>query len=247
MRNKVIGITRVRNESHIIMECLDNAARFCDAIVVLDDASTDNTLELVLSHPMVIQVIENKIWETDRNARLQLEGLQRSQAYNVALEFLPDWIYVFDADEFADFEGIDLSDETVDAYKMRLYDYYITKEDAHLSWKERTKIGVEYRDITMLFRTKEKVRFSTRVPQLPPNYRVKTSGSVKHYGKAISIEEWEETCKYYVNHLAEPGISEKWAARVGKAIHTVSDFGNPLISWENRKIYGIPLVDNMGK
>jgi glycosyltransferase involved in cell wall biosynthesis len=244
MSNRVIGITRVRNEEHIIMGCLDNAAYHCDGIVVLDDASTDRTLELVHSHPIVIEVIENKIWEDDPTIRLQLEGLHRSQAYNVAMGFLPSWIYVFDADEFADFENVDLDNPNIDAYKMRLWDFYITPGDKDLPWSQRDYIGPEYRDILTLFRPHPKIRFTSRVPKLPINYRVEQAGKIKHYGKAISIDEWEKTCYYYSYHLAERGISRKWKGRVGKAIHTKSDFGKPLITWEEAEEKGIPLIDN---
>ena len=68
--------------------------------------------------------------------------------------------------------------------------------------------------------------------------------SVRHYGKAISVEEWERTCDYYAHHTAEPGLAEKWAARRGKAVHEywTSDFGNKLIRWRERHELGIELT-----
>lgn len=238
---KKIGITRVRNESHIIWDTLNHVSQFVDGIIVLDDSSQDNTVDIANFHPHVIRVIENKIWEPDPKIRRQLEGIQRQQVYNAALQYDPEWIYYFDADEFADFEGIDF---TADAYKMRLWDFYITPEDKDEDYKSRVWIGPEYRDILMLWKVKPGIFFTSRVPKIPSPKKIVTAGSVKHYGKAISVQEWEDTCKYYMHHLNERGIKKKWTNRVGKAIHTLSDFGNPLIHWVKRKELGFPLVDN---
>ena len=46
-------------------------------------------------------------------------------------------------------------------------------------------------------------------------------GTVKHFGKGISVEHWEETCDYYINHLNErmpngEDISTKWKKRMDK-------------------------------
>ncbi|NCU33402.1 MAG: hypothetical protein EOM23_10865 [Candidatus Moranbacteria bacterium] len=72
------------------------------------------------------------------------------------------------------------------------------------------------------------------------------AGYVKHYGKAISIEEWEKTCDYYINERGDDQkfktFKNKWLARRGKAIHTMSDFGSELIQWHEREEKGIPLT-----
>jgi len=236
---KIIGITRVRNEEHIIGDTLEHVSKLVDGIMIFDDHSTDETVEICKSFPKVISCFENARWESNPIIRLSLEGKHRQLLYQLAKDiYNPDWIYCFDADEFADFEGIDF---TADAYKLRLFDYYITPKDANLTWRDRKYIGQEYRDITMLFRPHPDIRFSSRVPTLPNIYNIQTQGFVKHYGKAISVEEWEKTCQYYINHLSEPGIKKRWQGRIGKAIHTKSDFGRDLITWEEREKKGIKL------
>lgn len=241
MKYDLIAISRVRNESHIIGDVLEHVSKLVDAIIILDDASDDETVRICKQFPKVVKVIEKDIWNPDPRTRLYLEGAHRLELYRAALKYSPQWIYVFDADEFAYFENIDFK---ADAYYLRLWDYYITPEDAHLDWRHRTKIGPEYRDIKMLFKPHPDIKFSSRVPKLPKHYKVKRAGSVKHYGKAISVEEWDKTCEYYINHHAEKGISKKWRHRLGRAIHTKSDFGADLITWDNRRSLGYLLIDN---
>ena len=52
-----------------------------------------------------------------------------------------------------------------------------------------------------------------------------------HYGKSLSVEHWEETCDYYINHFPFQTYGRKWLARKGQAIHTQSDFMRPLYEW----------------
>ncbi len=115
---------------------------------------------------------------------------------------------------------------------MRLLNFNITRADSHLTWQDREWMGPEYRDIIMLFRAGEGVRFKQREP-VGVSGNKKLQGYVKHYGKAISIESWESTCDYYIKYF--PRYAKKWIARKGKAIHFISDFGRPLIRWDDRK------------
>jgi glycosyltransferase involved in cell wall biosynthesis len=49
----VIGVTRIRNESEIISNTLDHMATFCDKVIVYDDCSTDNTVDICNNHHIV--------------------------------------------------------------------------------------------------------------------------------------------------------------------------------------------------
>lgn len=246
---KIVGITRVRNEEHIINDVLNRVAKFVDCIVVYDDASTDRTLEICKAHPKVAIVIENKTWQTEPQERDQAEGSHRNFVYQIAKENCEaDWVYYFDADEIimpkAPLKS--LAEAGPEAYRFRLYDFYITEEDKDKTWKERRWIGPEYRDILMFFKAVPGVHFYQREPVGPWGI-IEMGGDVRHYGKAISIDEWEKTCDYYVRHIGGqylPKFTRKWEARKGKAIHTISDFGKPLILWEERTEKGIPLEDN---
>lgn len=246
---KIVGITRVRNEEHIIGDVLNRVAKFVDCIVVYDDASTDRTLEICKAHDKVAYLVENKTWATEPRERDFAEGNHRNLVYQIAKENLQaDWIYYFDADEIImPTESLSkLAEKGPEAYTFRLYDFYITEEDKDKPWKERRWMGPEYRDILMFFKVMPGVHFYQREP-VGPWKAIERGGDVRHYGKAISIDEWEKTCDYYVRHIGGqylPKFTRKWEARRGKAIHTVSDFGKPLILWEERHDKGVPLIDN---
>ena len=233
-RPKIVGITRIRDEENIIKNTLDHVSELVDEIYVYDDASTDNTVQVCRDHPSVKHVIEGKEWDPTPQGRNKAEGTLRQQVFKYARDQAnADWVYYFDSDEYAYFENIDF---TADCYYFRLFDFYITEEDKDKHYLQREWMGPEYRDIPMLFKATQQLLFEQRIPL--NRGRTAFGGYVKHYGKAISVEEWDKTCNYYINHRWNGGIHnsllERWKSRVGKAIHTVSDFNRPLIRWEER-------------
>lgn len=230
-----LGITRVRNEEVILQSTLDRLKPHLDGVIAFDDASNDGTMDILTGDPFVIGIMRNMTWASDPKERMILESSQRTSLYDFALTQRPEWVLYFDADEHIYFDAIDWSSRY--NYFFRLFDVYITKEDQYKHFSEREMIGCEYRDIPMLFRPEDVTRFYNRLPIGVGSCMM--GGTVKHFGKGISVDHWEETCDYYINNLYEVGvtgetISDKWRKRKGKAIHTESDFGNPLIKWDER-------------
>lgn len=238
-----LAITRIRNEEVIIQSTLDRLSYHFDGVVVLDDCSTDNTVQICREHPLVRHIIEVDHWQSDPSIRKTLETTQRQFLHDKACQlFRPDWVLYFDGDEHFYFDDIDWTSNHT--YWFKLFHVYITPEDKDKHFLEREWVGMEYAHIPMLFRPP--AYFYNRIPRKLGT--VAEGGSVKHFGKGISIEHWEETCNYYANHLEETmadggSISEKWEKRKGKAIHTKSDFGNDLIRWRDR--YRVPIVKEM--
>jgi hypothetical protein len=231
---KIAGITRVRNESGIIQNTLDHVAKFVDVIYVYDDASEDLTPNICEAHPAVDLVVQGDWWDPTPKGRAEAEGLPRHKLYEYAVKQGADWVYCFDADEYLVPVDIDFK---ADTYYFRLFDYYITPEDIDATYLEREWMGPEYRDIPMLFNTKFNLRFTQRVPRGYGRY-MEFGGWVKHYGKAYSVEQWEEDCRYYAEVRwkdRRPVLRQRWLDRMGKAVHTKSDFDRPLITWEDRK------------
>ncbi len=62
---KIVGLVQVKNEEIFIEQCLRALSLYTDAIVILDDASTDRTLEIIKAlapECRIEAIIENKEW-----------------------------------------------------------------------------------------------------------------------------------------------------------------------------------------
>ncbi len=233
----IAGITKVRNEEHLIQDTLDHFAETCDAIYVYDDYSTDATPDICEDHPAVSRVIRGLTLDPDRP---RAEFRNRQAALVAAQRDNPEWILCFDADE-----RIEMPDgwQDYDAVRMKLFDFYITEEDVDLTYKDRRWLGPEYREILMMYRNLVSTKFQyrdQREMRLRGNQKILKAGYVKHYGKAISVDEWEKTCDYYAE-WPEP-YATKWKNRRGQAVHSMSDFGRPLIRWDEKELYGARLT-----
>lgn len=244
-RVSVYGLTRVRNEARIILETLDHMAGFCTGgIYVYDDASEDDTAWLCEGHPAVRKVLRGTRWNPDR---AEAEYQNRAEVLALARESATreDWFIYMDADERVEFDWTSLEriPENVIGIRMRLFDFYITPEDVDKNYWERCWLGPEYRSILTIFRNLPTLSYhipDQREVDLGVAGRIIEAGYLRHYGKAESVEQWEETCTYYETHF--PMYADKWKRRHGKAIHSASDFGFPLIRWEQKELFGLPMT-----
>ncbi|CAN7550115.1 glycosyltransferase family 2 protein [Polaromonas sp. LjRoot131] len=241
--HRLVGITRVRNESLVLGDTLDYVGEQVDAIVAYDDASTDGTLDILLNHPKVAMVIGNALWERDTIARLSAETRHRGLLLQLARSKLNfDWALCFDADEritgnLREFIGSE-SAARYNGVRVRLFDAYMTAED-HTPFVHGQRLldfrrffGPEQRDILMLWRNLPAVQYSGLDSREPTGVdHVITNFYCQHYGKAISVDQWEETCDYYIKHFPPETYGQKWLARKGHAVHTHSDFSRPLFEW----------------
>jgi glycosyltransferase involved in cell wall biosynthesis len=242
-RRSIVAMVRVRNEELLLEDTLDHLASFADGIVVFDDASTDSSKETALRHPAVLEVISSKHWR--KSGRQWEETANRRLLYQRSLRWRPEWVFYADADER--FSGdirrmlLEETPEHVHGIRVSLFDAYLTPDDhegyrqGQPLWGLRKWFGPERRRILVAWRPSPSVDFTTpdaREPQgIAGDLSDPQSFLCQHYGKGLSIEQWDETCRYYIDRF--PIYRDKWQARLGKAIHTESDFGSPLFSWDD--------------
>lgn len=235
---RIFGITKIRGEEKIIQETLDHWGSICTGgIYVIDDASEDKTVEICKKHSKVKAVLETENWDPDRE---KMEWMHRQRILERARKDADedDWFVYFDADEriyFNDWHF--LFEEGIGAIACRLYDIYITPEDAdEPNHNLRKWVGPEFRTIVFFFKNSPYLSYDKpdqRIVNLPPDTKIVVSGIIKHFGKGLSVQHWEETCDYYINFWQK--YRAKWEMRKGKAIKKdyKSDFGNNLIKFND--------------
>lgn len=240
---RLVAMTRVRNEELILGDTLHHVGTFADAIIGLDDASSDSTFELLCSHPKVAVVVRNRVWQEGAQARLLAETRHRGLLLEELRRAAPKaWAYCFDADErvVGDVRAqVDLAEqEGFRALRVRLFDAYLTEDDQAPIQKDvrllgfRRWFGPERRDIIMIWKNSNAVSFAGLDAREPVGAEAVVSDLLcQHYGKSLSVDHWEQTCDYYVAHFPEEPYGRKWRERKGNAIHSRSDFGRPLYPW----------------
>jgi hypothetical protein len=239
----LVGMTRIRNEAPILPDTLDYLGKHVDAIIAYDDASTDETVDMLRKHPKVALVIANQAWEQDIKARRLAEGRHRGLLLEIArAELGYEWMLCFDPDERvtgdlrASLQG--LEGDACDGIRVQLFDAYMTPDDCEPYRSDRELLdfrryfGPEQRDILMLWRNRPEIHFAKHHAREPGGLKsVRTDLYCQHYGKSLSVEHWEETCDYYIKHFPFDTYGRKWTERKGKGIHTESDFQRPLYEW----------------
>ena len=130
------------------------------------------------------------------------------------------------------------SDDLIDSFVMSCY-FYITEEDKDLKYNGnlpsmRRWCGPEFRDIVSIFKNTPQLQFTrkhSRNPEVTEYQIKKFSGYIRHYGKAVSVEDCERRCNFYIKRA--PEYTPIWKSRLGKAVHTESDFHRPLRTWKD--------------
>ena len=96
---KLIGFLQIYNEVEKgnLRRCLESMSKYCDEVVIYDDASTDSSVEVAREFTdLIVEGAENE-WGK--------EAEHRQQLLELALEQNPDWIFWLDADEVIERRG----------------------------------------------------------------------------------------------------------------------------------------------
>jgi len=124
--NKITLSMLVRNEANNILDrVLNHAKQYVDNAVILDDNSSDNTVEICKETLKDIPLLI----ESNKESKFNNEITIRKQQWEMTISTNPDWILCLDADEIFEDSIIDdiqslVNQSSFDYYAFRLYDFW---------------------------------------------------------------------------------------------------------------------------
>ena len=205
---------------------LESVQRFADAVVALDDGSTDRTREILSEHPLVKVLLTNPPRSSYRGWD---DAANRNRLLAAADELSPQWIMSLDADERIDpDDGAALrqlaSEDAIPGLAYGFKVFRMVGDDGHY---DRSNLWV-YR----LFAYKEGQRFPDQrlhfvpIPTSIPRQRwLKTTIRIQHlaslteprrrarFDKYLAADPEREFQPDYSNLLAPPEQPRQWEER----------------------------------
>jgi glycosyltransferase involved in cell wall biosynthesis len=163
----------VKNESHIILECLNSVYKFIDYWVICDTGSTDNTKEIITNffkEKGIPGEIHDHEWKNF--------GHNRTLAFRAA-EGKADYAWVIDADDYIEGELKLPPTKDVDSYALRI------KRGTFFWWRNQIfKLDAkwEYKGVLHEYAACEKPQ--PKIVKLDGNYNIcaRTMGGARNVG-----------------------------------------------------------------
>lgn len=129
----LVALIPTYNESERIMDCLRSVEKYCDAIILLDDDSADETYQIVYSEKLLVKAKKDRKEFNDKQ--------NRNILLNIASFFKAEWFIFIDADERFDDRFVDLREkmelavDTIGIWIVNLWDsldtYRVDMEDSN--------------------------------------------------------------------------------------------------------------------
>ena len=221
--SKIVFSMIVHNEADkYLSKVLESVKTFADDVLIIDDASTDNTAEVCenILKDFPHTIIKNK------KSMFKTEYKLRMKQWKETLKLNPGWIMTLDADEIPEASFKDTIKElikidNIDVYNFRLFDMWNDKE-----YREDKYWSLHQRYMTRLIRYQPKFKYKFKKTNqhcgtFPKNINELVNANmdvrIKHYGWATP-EIREAKYKRYMELDPEGkcGIMEQYRSILDK-------------------------------
>lgn len=199
----------VKNESkRYLREVLTSAKSYITDAVIIDDASTDDTVKICkeILCDIPLKIVQNP------TSKFNNEITLRMQQWNETIATDPDWIVFLDADQifesqFSTMIEPYLSVDYIDAFQFRLYDFW---DENHYREDNYWNAHLRFNTFMVRYRPELPYIWNTQTPQhcgsFPSTATMFLSFQspirLKHYGWAKAEDRLEKYKRY---ELLDPG------------------------------------------
>jgi len=222
-RPRITAGIRVKNGESYAGECLQGLSEFVDCIVILDDGSTDRTVQICRRFSKVRHLLS---WSKN----FFHEGLDRNVVLAMAKDTRPEWILCLDIDEVFEECAREVIPDLVEANDIAMWGFHMYHFwRGHTHYRVDGQWGKETGDHvhTRLFRNQPGLCFPPQKAHgahvLGSEGRVAVSDlRIKHYGYADPEEAQAKYERYqqiggpvdYSHLIDESGLQlEEWVER----------------------------------
>lgn len=200
-RPRLIVLLPARNAEAALPAWFESVGRFADAVVALDDGSTDRTAEVLEAHPLVAALLRNPRRETYEGWN---DSANRNALLDAAAQLSPDWIFSLDADELITSDDAAVLRQFIDTdalpglvYGMACFRMWGGKFDPRPSWVYRLFAHMAGQRFPA-----EQLHFDPVPTSLERSRHVRTSVRIQHWGSADEEQRVRRIAKY---READPG------------------------------------------
>ncbi|WP_042170939.1 glycosyltransferase [Paenibacillus gorillae] len=224
----------VRNEAdRYLREALGRHRRYIQDAVIIDDGSTDGTVEVIqeMLQGLPVRLIRNE------TSKFSNEITLRKQQWEETLAVKPDWILNLDADEWfedrfeRELESL-LSQKDVRVYCFRLYDFWSPtayRDDQYWSAHHHFRPFLLRYEPELAYRWRETPQHCGRFPEnifeLPNGL---SELRLKHFGWASAVHRQEKLDRYMqLDPEAKYGWKEQYMS--------ILDPSPGLVEWQEQQ------------